>query len=192
MLKDLSTVFLATVLTTAPVLAETTPDTVLGTWQTGVGEQPAPDGSTAYLQATTTFTETAQDLIFEVYGDADLTVLLFRYHSSGPWLPQGASAAVPGALEVNMTNDFSRVEVFIDAPDFWAALNLVDCPLAISEAVEIKYCVDGPPFIVSDCVDMDLVMVDQGGRRLRYGGGDVDRCEFRPTAMSADAYFKIE
>ena len=95
--------------------AETTPTSVLGTWKTGIGEQPAPDGSTAYLQVTTVFNETAQDLIFQIYADPDLTVPLFKYHSSGPWEPQGVSEAVPGAMEVNMTNDFSRVEIFVDA-----------------------------------------------------------------------------
>ncbi|WP_299603351.1 hypothetical protein [uncultured Tateyamaria sp.] len=176
-----------------PTLAfATTPDDVLGTWKTGIGEQPAPDGGTAYLQVTTVFTETAQDLIFEIFADEALQMPLFKYHSSGPWDPQGASAEIPGAMEVNMTNDFSRVEIFVDAPEIWEALNMADCPLEIGVAVEVADCVNGPPFIVSDCLDMDLVMVDQDGQRLRYGGGDVNRCEVRPTEMSADAYFKVE
>ena len=141
---------------------------------------------------TTVFTETAQDLIFQIYADPDLTVPLFKYHSRGPWEPQGVSDAVPGAMEVNITNDFSRVEIFVDAPDIWAALNMADCPLEIGTAVEIKDCVNGPPFIVSDCMDMDLVMVDKDGQRLRYGGGDLNRCETRPTEIGTDAYFKFE
>jgi len=172
--------------------AETTPADVLGTWKTGVGEQPAPDGSTSYLQVTTIFAEDTQDLIFEIYADPALEVPLFRYHSSGPWEAQGASMAVPGAMEVDMTNAFSRVEIFLDAPEIWAALNLGNCPLEIGQAVEIADCVSGPPFIVTDCMDMDLVMVDQDGQRLRYGGGDVNRCETRPTELSADMFFRVE
>ena len=177
---------------TTPALAETTTDSVLGTWQTGVGEQPSPDGSTAYLQVTTVFTETARDFIFEIYADPDLAAPLLKYHSSGPWVSQGASETVPSAMAVNMTNDFSRVEIFVDAPDIWAALNMAECPLQIGVAVEISDCVDGPPFTVSDCTDMDVVMVDQDGQRLRYGNGDGDRCEVRPTEISDIASFKVE
>lgn len=176
---------------TAPAIAETTTNSVLGTWQTGVGKQPSPDGSTACLQVTTVFTETAQDLIFEIYADPDLTTPLFKYNSSGLWVSQGASESVPGAMAVNMTNDFSRVEIFVDAPDIWVALNMAECPLQIGEAVEISECVAGPPFTVSDCMDMDIVMVDQDGQRLRYGGGEGDRCEVRPNEISDIAYFKI-
>lgn len=180
----------ASLLVSTLACAETTPANVLGTWQSGVGEQPAPDGTTAYIQVTTVFTGAAQDLIFEIYADPELNMPIFKYHSSGPWRSQGASAVVPGAMEVNMTNDFSRVEIFIDAPDIWAALNMADCPLAIGKAVEISDCVNGPPFIVTDCTDLDIVMVDQDASRLRFGGGDVNRCEERPTTISEDAFFK--
>ncbi|MDW3221469.1 MAG: hypothetical protein R8G34_01045 [Paracoccaceae bacterium] len=189
-LKISTLIFCAGLLTPAAALA-TTPADVIGIWRTGIGEQPAPDGSTAYLQVTTVFTEHAQDLIFEIFADKELRTPLFKYHSSGPWDPQGPSSAVPGAMEVNMTNDFSGVEIFVDAPDTWAALNLADCPLEVGVAVEVGNCVIDPPFIVSDCMDMDLVKVDRDGQRLRYGGGDVDRCEMRPTEMSKDAYFKV-
>ncbi|MEL7098742.1 MAG: hypothetical protein AAGM84_07935 [Pseudomonadota bacterium] len=67
-----------------------------------------------------------------------------------------------------------------------------DCPLEVGQAVDVSGCVSGPPFIVSDCVDLDIVMVDQDGQRLRYGGGDVDRCVTRPTEMSADEFFRVE
>ena len=171
-------------------IAETTPSDVFGTWQTDVGENVAPDGSLAYIRATTIFTEDAQDLIFEIFGDADLNSKLFEYHSSGPWKSQGASADVSGALAVDMTNDVSRVEIFVDAPEIWQALNIGACPLEVGKAVEIKDCVAGPPFTVTDCVDLDIVMVDQEGGRLRFGNGDVDRCETRPTALSEHEFFK--
>jgi hypothetical protein len=176
----------------APALAETTPANVLGTWQTGIGEQPAPDGSTAYLRATTVFTDTEQDLIFEIFADPSLEMKLFEYHSSGPWDPQGPSDDIPEALAVNMVNDWSRVTIFVDAPELWAALNIGDCPLVIGEAVDVSDCISGPPFIVTDCVDLDVVMVNQDGQRLRYGGGDVDRCVTRPTEMSSDEFFKVD
>lgn len=182
---------LLTLLGAFPALADTAPVDVLGTWRTAVGEQAAPDGSMAYLQATTVFTDEAQDLIFEIFADPDRQTRLFEYHSSGPWIPQGPSDALPDALAVNMTNDWSRVTIFVDAPELWAALNMGDCPLEIGVAVDVTDCVSGPPFIVTDCVDMDIVMVDQDRQRLRFGGGDVDRCETRPVEMSSDAFFKV-
>lgn len=190
--RSLRTATLCAVLAAVPAFAETTPTDLLGTWQTGIGEQPAPDGGTAYLRATTVFTEASQDIIFEIYADPDLQTKLFEYHSSGPWLPQGPSPAIPEALAVNMTNDFSRVTILVDAPDLWAALNMGDCPLRIGEAVDVTACVSGPPFSVTDSVDLDIVMVDQGGKRLRYGGGDVNRCLTRPTEMSANEFLRVE
>ena len=59
------------------------------------------------------------------------------------------------------------------------------------QAVEISDCVDGPPFTVSDCMDLDIVMVDQDGQRLRYGGGNGNRCEIRPTEIDEISYFKV-
>jgi hypothetical protein len=68
---------------------------------------------------------------------------------------------------------------------------MADCPLQIGQAVEVSDCVTGPPFLASVCTDMDLVMVDQDGRRLRYGGGTVNRCETRPTEVGTDAFIKV-
>lgn len=178
--------------TASLAMAETSPTDVLGNWQTEVSARPAPDGGTAYLRTTTSFTEEKQELTVSVYADAALEMKLFEYFSGGPWEPQGPADGAAGAMAVNMTNDFSLVTIFVDAPELWNAINLADCPLAIGEAVEISGCVSGPPFIVTDCIDLDIVMVDQDGQRLRYGGGDVDRCVVRPTEMSADAFFRVE
>lgn len=193
MTKRLATTFLLTTcLMATPVLAETTPASVIGTWTTGVGEQPAPDGSVAYIQVTTVFTEEFQDFIFAIFADDALQTPLFTYTSSGPWEPQGPSDAVPGALEVNMINDFSRVEIFVDAPELWSALNMGNCPLEIGRAVDVSDCVSGPPFIVTDCVDLDLVMIDQDAQRLRFGADGVDRCETRPDQIGTIAYFRAD
>jgi len=48
--------------------------------------------------------------------------------------------------------------------------------------------VSGPPFQEADCVDMDIVKVDRDGRRLRFGGGEGNRCELRPTVLEKLAY----
>ncbi len=190
--KLLTACLLTTALAAGPVLGETTSASVLGTWTTQVGEQPAPDGSTAYIQVTTIFTEELQDFIFAIYADPELDNPLFTYTSSGPWTPQGPSGVVPGALEVDMTNDFSRVEIFADAPGLWTALNMGDCPLEVGVAVDVSDCITGPPFIVTDCVDMDLVMIDQDGQRLRFGIDGVDRCVTRPAEIGTVAYFKVD
>jgi hypothetical protein len=187
----LSALFL-TPLAATIAMAETSPTDVLGKWQTEVSARPAPGGGTAYLRTTTSFTEEKQELIVSVYADAGLEMKLFEYHSGGPWESQGPADGAAGAMAVNMTNDFSLVTIFVNAPELWAAINLAACPLAIGEAVDISGCVTGPPFIVTDCIDLDIVMVDQDGRRLRYGGGDVDRCVVRPTEMSADEFFRVE
>jgi len=172
-------------------MAETSTANMIGTWQTDIVEQPAP-GGTAYLRTTTVFTAATQELIVSVYADAGLEMKLFEYASGGPWEMQGPSEAVPGAMAIDLVNDYSLVTIFVDAPDLWAAVSLADCPLVIGEAVEISDCVNGPPFGVTVCVDMDIVLVDQDGQRLRYGGGDVDRCVTRPSEVSADAFFRVE
>jgi len=188
-------IFIAALCLTPPAatfaMAETSPANVIGTWQTDIVEQPAP-GGTAHLRTTTIFTDTNQELIVSVYADAGLEMKLFEYASGGPWQVQGPSEAVPGAMAIDLVNDYSLVTIFVDAPDLWAAISLAECPLTIGEAVEISDCVNGPPFGVTACVDMDIVLVDQDGRRLRYGGGDVDRCVTRPTEASADAFFRVE
>lgn len=176
----------------SPALSDTGSTDALGTWQTPIGEQPVPDGPSAFVRATTIFTETAQDLIFEAFADPEGTIPLMTYRSSGPWKDMGTSQDVPGAMAVNMTNDYSRVEIFVDAPEIWAAINLSSCPLEIGVEVDITDCVSGPPFIVTDCVDLDIVMVDEDGQRLRFGGGDVDRCVTRPTTLSEIAYMRVE
>jgi hypothetical protein len=100
---------------------------------------------------------------------------LFEYSSGGSWETQGPAEGVPAAMAVNMVNDRSLVIIFDDAPAFWAAFNLAECPLLIGEAVEISDCVSVPPFGQGACVDMDIIIVDQDGQRLCYGGGEVDR-----------------
>lgn len=183
-------IYILTLSTT--VLAETTNADVIGTWRTAVAARPAPDGSTVYLQTETVLTKKRQDLVFSIYADPERQTKLFEYSSGGTWESQGPSKDVQGAMAVNMVNDRSVVTIFIDAPAFWATLNLAECPLAIGEAVDISDCVTGPPFGQGTCVDMDIIMVDQDGRRLRYGGGGVDRCVVRPTEMSTDEYFRAQ
>ena len=181
-----------TPLTTALAMADTSPADVIGTWQTEVVGRPAPGGGTAYLRTMTAFTEDRQELVVSIYADPGLEVQLFEYSSGGPWEPQGPAEGVAGAMAVNMSNAYSLVTIFVDAPDLWAGIGLAECPLVIGEAVDITGCVNGPPFGVTDCVDLDIVVVDEDGRRLRYGGGDVDRCVVRPTELSPDAFFRVE
>jgi hypothetical protein len=179
-------------LTAALAMADTSPADVIGTWQTEVAARPTPDGSTAYLRTMTAFTEQMQELVVSIYADPALEMRLFEYSSGGPWDPQGPAEGVAGAMAVNMTNAYSLVTIFVDAPDLWAGIGLAECPLVIGEAVDITGCVNGPPFLVTDCIDLDIVMVDEDGRRLRYGGGGVDRCVTRPTELSTDAFFRME
>lgn len=179
-------------LTAAFAMADTSPADVIGTWQTEVEPRPTPDGGTAYLRTMTAFTEQMQELVVSIYADPSLDMQLFEYSSGGPWDPQGPAGGVTGAMAVNMTNAYSLVTIFVDAPDLWAGIGLGECPLVIGEAVEITDCVNGPPFLVTDCIDLDIVMVDLDGRRLRYGGGDVDRCMVRPTELSTDEFFRME
>lgn len=181
-----------TPLTAALAMADTTPDALIGTWRTEVAGRPTPGGGTAYLRTMTAFTEDRQELVVSIYADPALEMQLFEYASGGPWEPQGPAEGVAGAIAVNLTNDYSLVTIFVDAPDLWAGIGLADCPLVIGAAVDIAGCVNGPPFGVTDCVDLDIVMVDEDGRRLRYGGGDVDRCVVRPTELSPDAFFRID
>jgi hypothetical protein len=58
-----------------------------------------------------------QDLILEIFADPAPRTPLFGYHLRGPWDMRGPSNAVPCAMEVGMTNAFSQVEIFVDAPE---------------------------------------------------------------------------
>ena len=82
--------------------------------------------------------------------------------------------------------------IHTDAPELWEAIGISGCPLAIGEAVEIRDCVSGPPFNVADCVDLDVVLVDEEGQRLRFGEAAVDRCTTRPTALSDQVFQRAE
>jgi hypothetical protein len=191
-LRMLGAALCLTPLTAALAMADTSPGDVIGKWQTETAARPTPDGGTAYMRTMTAFTEEKQELVVSIYADPGLETKLFEYSSGGPWDPQGPAEGVAGAMAVNMTNDYSLVTIFVDAPDLWAGIGLADCPLVIGEAVDITDCVNGPPFLVTDCVDLDIVMVDEDGGRLRYGGGGVDRCVTRPTELSTDAFFRME
>ena len=138
-----------------------------------------------------TFTEDRESLLLRAFADQDQAIPLFTYFSEGPYSPATSPATVPGALGVDLQNDLSEVTLHQDIPEIVAALNLQACPLAVGTAVEISGCADGPPFNVGDCIDMDVVMIDEGGSRLRFGCEDFDRCVTRPTALSETEFFKV-
>ncbi|MFQ6554121.1 hypothetical protein AAD018_017395 [Aestuariibius insulae] len=176
-----------------PAIAETSKADLIGDWQTPVVEQASPDGSaTAWTQATVLFAETEETLVFEIFADEERTVPLFTYRSSGPYRVADDPSPVAGAIALDLENDRSEVTLHQEIPDLVAALNMQDCPLEVGVAVEISQCVSGPPFSVGDCVDMDVVMIDEGGRRLRFGGETFDRCVTRPDELSEQAFFRME
>jgi hypothetical protein len=95
-------------------------------------------------------------------------------------------------MAINLTNDYSLATIFVDAPDLWASVSLAECPMTVGEAVDITTCANGPPFTVTNCIDKDIVLVDEAGQRLRYGGGGVDRCVERPVQLSTDVFMRVE
>lgn len=179
-------------LTASLAMAETSPEAVIGAWQTEAAGRPTPDGGTAYLRTETSFTREKQKLVLSIYADPELKTKIFEYSSGGSWDPQGPAEGVAGAMAVNMVNEYSLATIFIDAPQLLTALNLAECKLVVGQATDITDCVKGPPFGQAACVDLDIIMVDQGGQRLRYGGGGVDRCVTRPTELSTDAFFRVK
>jgi hypothetical protein len=66
----------------------------------------------------------------------------------------------------------------------WAAVNLGNCPLAVKTAVDITTCASGPPFQVTDCMDLEVIFISEDNARLQLGGGDGNRCEKRPEVLS--------
>ena len=176
-----------------PALAETRGDDLIGRWRTALVEQPAPDGSaSAYVRQTIAFTPDRESLLVEAFADPEAATLLFTYASEGPYRVVGQHPSLDGALALDLENASSVVTIHVDAPELWAAIGLSECPLAIGEAVDIAGCVSGPPFQVTGCVDMDLALVDEDGRRLRMGEGSVDRCTQRPDAPSDTVFTRIE
>ncbi|WP_308917835.1 hypothetical protein [Jannaschia sp. LMIT008] len=179
--------------TTGPSLSDTTVSDLVGTWTTPLSEQQAlGGGASAFLRQVVVFTPVRQDLRAEVFADPDGEVPLFTYASSGPYEPVGPSEVVDGALNLELVNDRSEVTIFVEAPDLMAAVGMAECDLVLGEAVDVSSCISGPPFLVTDCVDLDLVLVDEGGSRLRFGDQSVDRCETRPTALDATEFRKAE
>ncbi|GFE66809.1 hypothetical protein [Litoreibacter roseus] len=184
---------LASLAAESPSTAETTQTDLIGVWQTGLSEEQAPGGGpSAYLRQTTIFTETRQDIRAEIFADADGQMPIFTYASSGPYTPVGASDIVPGALNLELVNETSEVTIYMDVPDLMAAVGMGDCDLILNQAVDVRDCISGPPFLVTDCTDLDLVLVDEGGSRLRFGDQSVDRCISRPTELDDAQFFKVE
>ena len=99
---------------------------------------------------------------------------------------------IEGALALDLENATSEVTIFVDAPELWDSINLDKCPLAVGEAVSISGCVNGPPFQVADCVDLDLALVDEGGTRLRMGEAGTDRCAVRPDTVGETAFTRSD
>ncbi|MDJ0683582.1 MAG: hypothetical protein QNJ84_02665 [Alphaproteobacteria bacterium] len=183
----------ALALTVSSASAETTAQNMIGAWQSELAEQQAPDGSaSAYIRFRMTLDGNVQTLSTEAFADPEGQQPLFTYASVGPYTILGNHEPVSGALAVDFVNDVSELTIFVDAPDLWRAINMQDCPLEIGQAVEITDCVSGPPFLVTDCVDMDFVLVDMDGDRLRLGDQTVNRCETRPTAPSELPFFRVE
>lgn len=183
----------AIVAAASPAFSDTTKSDVLGTWSTELAEQQAPGGgASAYLRQTVIFTETLQDIRAEIFADPAGEVPIFTYASSGPYTPVGASEVIDGALNLELVNTTSEVTIFMDVPDLMAAVGMGDCDLIVGEAVDVSTCISGPPFLVTDCVDLDLVLVDDGGTRLRFGDQSVDRCVERPTELDSTVFIKSD
>ncbi|WP_019954783.1 hypothetical protein [Yoonia vestfoldensis] len=103
--RSLGAVFFLGAATAVPAIANTTPSDIVGTWQTEAAAQPTPDGGTAYLRMTTTFSEEKQELLVAVYTDEELRTQIFEYASGGPWEQQGNVEEPAGALAINLVND---------------------------------------------------------------------------------------
>jgi hypothetical protein len=151
---------------------------------TPVVEQEAPGGAKAFVRRTLSFTSERETLDVEAFADQDLKQPLFVYRSQGPYTIVGPSKTLPGVFEANLQNDKSTVEIFVDAPDLWKAINLGACNLKIGEAVDISQCSGGAPFLVVECVDQELISVEENGTKLRLGASNVNRCIDRPTTIS--------
>ncbi|MEL6451797.1 MAG: hypothetical protein AAFQ19_11095 [Pseudomonadota bacterium] len=178
---------------TSPAWADTTVNDLIGQWQTPLSEQQAPGGgASAFLRQTVVFTADRQDIRAEIFADAAGAMPLFTYASSGPYVPVGASDVIDGALNLELVNDRSEVTIFADVPELMAAVGMGDCALVLDTPVDVTNCISGPPFLVTDCTDLDLVLVDAAGQRLRFGDQSVDRCVERPTVLDATAFQKVE
>lgn len=192
MTRLLAAAVLATAAGAIPAQADTSQADLIGAWSTEISEQQAPGGGqSAFLRQSVVFTDAVQDLRAEVFADAAGEVPIFTYASSGPYTAVGVSDVIEGALNLELVNETSEVTIFMEAPDLMAAVGMADCDLVVGEAVEVSGCISGPPFLVTDCVDLDLVLVDAGGARLRFGDQEVDRCVSRPTELSDTSFLKI-
>ncbi|MEM7522022.1 MAG: hypothetical protein AAF307_13445 [Pseudomonadota bacterium] len=175
------------------ILADISQSDLIGTWQTELAEQQAPGGGlSAFLRQTTVFTDSRQDIRAEIFADPDGQMPIFTYASSGPYTAVGSSDVISGALNLELINETSEVTIYLDVPDLMAAVGMGECDLVLGQAVDVTDCISGPPFLVTDCTDLDLVLVDDGGSRLRFGDQSVDRCVARPTTLDPTQFRKVE
>lgn len=147
-------------------------------------------GASATIRRTAVMTATTESLLVEAFLDPAMTQPLLTYDSGGPMTIVGPWGPVPGAWAVELVNDRSLVTAHVDAPDLWAAINLGDCGLVVGEAVDIGGCAIGPPFQVVDCIDLDLILLDEDATVLRFGAPGTDRCVERPTSASDLAFVR--
>lgn len=165
---------------------------LIGTWSTPSLMTQAPGNAnvTAYVRQVVVFTRATEEVRTEAFTDEALKQPIFVYSSIGPYRLIGPSAVVEGAYDAELTNDRAEVTIFVDAPEIWGALNLASCPLEIGVAVDIRTCADGPPFLVGDCTDLDLIHVDDTASRLRFGAQGTDRCVQRPATLDDVAFVR--
>ncbi len=191
--KTLTATAVALAAAAGPALSDTAESALIGMWTTPLSAQQAPGGgASAFLRQTVIFTDTRQDIRAEVFADPAGEMPIFTYASSGPYVAVGASDVVQGALNLELVNETSEVTLFMEVPDLMAAVGMGGCDLIVGEAIDVTTCISGPPFLVTDCTDLDLVLVDENGTRLRFGDQSVDRCVARPTELDATAFRKAE
>ena len=169
----------------SPAAAEV-PPALLGLWATPLEERASPGGPSAFVRQSIEFGPERERYSVEAFADPEGDVPIFTYASDGPYEVLGDWPAIPGAWALNLVNETATVTIHMDAPEIWAGLSLSACPLEVGVAVPISGCVAGPPFQVTDCVDLDVALVE--GDRLRMGAPEFDRCAERPTALDAAAF----
>jgi hypothetical protein len=161
-----------------------------------VAPVPAPGGNTAYLAQTLLIEDSeepntvTQSLTAEAFFDQALTQRVLKYDSKGPCKVIRKST-VPGAFDVDCTNDSSFLTVFQTDPALLQGLGIDDCNLTEGVAKDISNGCAAPTFQVSACADQDIFWLSEDGKKFMWGDYSPDRCVKRPTALDPEAFDRL-
>lgn len=153
-----------------------------GRWVSNTCE---PAGPGLYVKRDFTLTDGTWKLVVTLYTDAPCSTKFAGIDVDGPYEVKQASAAVPGATDVDYKVVGHHVTAYSDAA--LQALNQSSCgpaPRALNQALDVTQtgcAAFGVPSVAQCPFEMDLNKID--GNNLFFGDRTSDLCKARPAKL---------